>query len=502
MSSPQVSLRISDLSIAYTDSETTQTACESVSIELKSGSILGLIGASGSGKTSVGRALLGALPSHAHVSGLFDLNGESFDYSDWRESKKTTTLSYVPQEPWLVISEYQTIGNQVGIYVQEFAEAPLTNDQVKARVKELFEIVSLPNAHDRLDDYAFEFSGGELQRVVIAFALAKRPAFLIADEPTASLDLHNRAEIYKLFKSLSSKLNLGILFITHDIVGAEGLCDKIVRIGQYSNTIEFSDLPVSKKQKNSALMSIDQLKVRVRELSSGRNTKVILNGLNLAVHPGEILAIVGPSGAGKTTIARSITGLIKHEGSVKFNFDGQLHELTDAIRAQIGYVYQDSSMSLDPRQKVKSILTEPLKTHRPNLDKPQVLEKIQDVLRQVNLEISVLQKRGKQLSGGERQRVNLARALILEPKLILADEPTSALNPELSMELFATLRTLQIKRQFGILLISHDLELVKSVADKILVLEKGEASEFGPTREILANPKSHFLSKALGAKLT
>lgn len=497
MNSQRKMVKIKNLRITYLDSESRKNICQDMSLELKSGQILGLIGPSGAGKSSIGKALLGALPAHAEVGGQFEFNEQTMDYVNWANSQGTPIMSYIPQEPWSVINEIQTIGEQVGIFVNEFSKVKLSKDETKSRVLELFQIVSLPDAQSRMDDYAFEFSGGELQRVAIAFALAKEPDYLIADEPTSSLDLHTKSEIYSLFKRLSLELNLGILFITHDIIGATSLCDEILRIGLPQEKHELNVRNPKENLDQPALVSIEGMTVKVKTTNSRVANQVIVNDLSLNINSGEILAVVGPSGAGKTTIARAITGLIKYEGLIKFNFDNETSHLTRNMRAQIGYVYQDSLMSLDPRQKVINVIAEPLKIHSSSLSRQEIRKRVVEVLQLVNLDESVLSKRGKQLSGGERQRVNFARALILRPKLILADEPTSALNPELASEMFTSLRKLQSKDRFGVLLISHDLELVKIFADRILVMEEGVIKEFGDSLTVLSYPKSDFMRTAL-----
>lgn len=501
MTSGQNHLEIQGMGILYQDTQSTQPICKNVRLNLQPGKIVGLIGPSGSGKTTIGKALLGALPKHAEVIGKILFDRKEYDYAAWASSIATNRLSYISQEPWAIVNEYQNIGDQIGLYVQEFAPRKLTKAELRAEIVSLLKLVSLENAENRLHDFAFEFSGGELQRIAIAFALAKRPLFLVADEPTASLDPHKKTEIYDVFKSLCKNLGLGILFITHDVTGAENLCDEVVRIGtEIEKTKPLSRKPV-RETHQAPLIKVMKLSVSLRENMQSENKKFILQNLDLEILQGQITAIVGPSGAGKTTVARALTGLLDYDGTIEYNFNSPCLRINNEIRSQIGYVFQDSSMSLNPIHRVQRILLEPLRVHRKHLSSKEADRRVHEVLELVNLDESVLTKKGKQLSGGERQRINLARALVLEPAVIIADEPTSALNPELSIRIFEDLVAMQSQLNFGVLLISHDLGLVKKYSDNVLVLDNGVTTEAGKTEIVFRNAKSDFLTKALSKKL-
>lgn len=493
-------LQVADLAVRYGASSS--PVISSVNFELFDGEILALLGESGSGKSSIAKALLAGLPKSGLATGSIAIDGKPFDLANWSVGQSRPLFSYVSQEPWSVISEFLPIGAQLNLYIKEFATSELNDSQVSARAIELLKLVALPKAQNRLDDFSFEFSGGELQRISIALALAKSPRFLIADEPTASLDSHIKNEILQLFKNLATNEGLGILFISHDISSVAKIADRTISVGataKRTSALKAVNGGASKNVKLvESVLEVQGLSVEFPISGNKHHVVEFISDFSISLPRGEILALVGPSGSGKTTVARAITGLVKCAGQIRFNFSGATELLNEKVRSRIGFVFQDSSLSLNPRMRVRNIILEPLLVHAQELREQEKDIKLNRVLKMLELPDSLLSKTGKQLSGGERQRVNLARALILEPKLIIADEPTASLNPELSESLFEQLVRLQKEFNFSMLFITHNLDLVRRYANKVAVIESGKLIEIGTVATVFKTPKSEYLSSALG----
>ncbi len=386
----------------------------------------------------------------------------------------------------------------------------------------------LPNPQQAYDKYPHEFSGGQLQRIMIAMALINEPDILIADEPTTALDVTVQAEVLYLIKEIQAKMGMAILFITHDLgvvkhfadrvlvmckgeVVEEGITEALFSDPQHDYTkMLINSIPKGSKdpieEDATELLKADDIRVKFlvkpHFIASKNEYFEAVKGISLALKQGETLGIVGESGSGKSTLGRALIGLLPSTGKIQFK--GQdLALLTDkerfALKKDVQMVFQDPYGSLSPRMTVGEIITEGLTVHQPQMNKAERMQKARDVLREVRLDPASINRYPHEFSGGQRQRIAIARALILEPSFILLDEPTSALDRSVQLTVIDLLKDLQKKHNIGYLFISHDLSVVKALSDRVLVMQKGEVMEQGTAEEIFHNPKSDYTRKLIDA---
>lgn len=405
---------------------------------------------------------------------------------------------------------------------------PVSKKQAKQKVLELFDLVHLPNPQQAYDKYPHEFSGGQLQRIMIAMALINEPDILIADEPTTALDVTVQAEVLYLIKEIQAKMGMAILFITHDLgvvkhfadrvlvmckgkVVEEGITEALFSDPQHDYTkMLINSIPKGSKDpiKEGAteLLKADDIRVKFlikpHFITSKNEYFEAVKGISLELKQGETLGIVGESGSGKSTLGRALIGLLPSTGKIQFK--GQdLALLTDKerfeLKKDVQMVFQDPYGSLSPRMTVGDIITEALTVHQPQMSKAERMQKARDVLREVRLDPASINRYPHEFSGGQRQRIAIARALILEPSFILLDEPTSALDRSVQLTVIDLLKDLQKKHNIGYLFISHDLSVVKALSDRVLVMQKGEVMEQGTAEEIFHNPKSDYTRKLIDA---
>ena len=529
----RIVISVEDLSVSIDGRQITRN----VSMRLRAGMVSALVGESGSGKSLTALALMGLLDNNARVEGnaallnasdanesFINLLSEDASYEHIRGGM----IGMIFQEPSSAFNPVKTIGKQIEetlIYHPEKAGKLSQRERKKRVISQLLE-VELSDAERVYRSYPHELSGGQLQRAMIAMALINRPQVLIADEPTTALDITTQRDILRLIRNLSEKLQLAVLIITHDMSVVRALADEmyvmqggnIVESGEvqhifanpkheYTRTLldsvpkfdmqyassgdsyesieEVAKAIAKNIAKNisespgseSPVVEVQGVSVKYSHARFSKNSnKLALANANLRINSGSTLALVGESGAGKTTIAKLISGQIKpNSGLVLLNGEN-LNRLNNKARRQalsrIGYVFQDSGSALNPRKTIGWSIAEPLLLHT-NLDDNERLERVEEMLNQVQLPVEFASRFPHELSGGQRQRVGIARALILQPSLLIVDEPTSALDVTVQRRVLNLLHDLQQKYRYACLFITHDVGVVQEVASEVAIIRNG-----------------------------
>lgn len=529
----RIVISVEDLSVSIDGRQITRN----VSMRLRDGMVSALVGESGSGKSLTALALMGLLDNNARVEGnaallnasdanesFINLLSEDASYEHIRGGM----IGMIFQEPSSAFNPVKTIGKQIEealIYHPEKAGKLSQRERKKRVISQLLE-VELSDAERVYRSYPHELSGGQLQRAMIAMALINRPQVLIADEPTTALDITTQRDILRLIRNLSEKLQLAVLIITHDMSVVRALADEmyvmqggnIVESGEvqhifanpkheYTRTLldsvpkfdmqyassgdsyesieEVAKAIAKNIAKNisespgseSPVVEVQGVSVKYSHARFSKNSnKLALANANLRINSGSTLALVGESGAGKTTIAKLISGQIKpNSGLVLLNGEN-LNRLNNKARRQalsrIGYVFQDSGSALNPRKTIGWSIAEPLLLHT-NLDDNERLERVEEMLNQVQLPVEFASRFPHELSGGQRQRVGIARALILQPSLLIVDEPTSALDVTVQRCVLNLLHDLQQKYRYACLFITHDVGVVQEVASEVAIIRNG-----------------------------
>jgi len=404
----------------------------------------------------------------------------------------------------------------------------LTGKAVRSRVLELLELVGIKNAETRIKAYPHELSGGQRQRVMIAMALANEPELLIADEPTTALDVTIQAQILELLGELQEKLGMALLLITHDLgivrkmadhihvmtqgtVVESGNADEIFNRPQHTYTQHLlSAEPGSMLNRDVAsqpvVLSCENIKVSfpIKGGLLGRVKHYVhaCDHISLKLKAGRTIGVVGESGSGKTTLGLALLRLIPSEGEIMFK-DIAIHEQSQQdlrqLRQSLQIVFQDPYGSLSPRLSIRQIVEEGLLIHQPQLSSDKRAELVSEVLREVGLDDTVLNRFPHEFSGGQRQRIAIARALVLRPEVLILDEPTSALDMSVQAQIVELLKELQDKYQLAYLFISHDLKVVRALSDEIIVMRDGKIVESGPANSVLNHPQQAYTRELMSA---
>ena len=523
-------LKVNNLSVSFKTNDGIVDAVKKVNFTLKSSETLAIVGESGSGKSVSSNALMRLLPDNAIIDpqSQIEFEGESVLEKSEREmqSIRGDRIGMIFQEPMTSLNPYLRVGIQVAEAIM--CHRKVSKSQAKQRVIELFNLVHLPMPEKSYTKYPHEFSGGQLQRIMIAMALINEPDILIADEPTTALDVTVQAEVLSLIKEIQGKMGMAILFITHDLGVVKHFADRVIvmckgELVEEGMTQSLFDSPKhdytrmlinsipkgAKDPVNAAapeLLSADDIRVKFlvkpHFIKSKNQYFEAVKGISLNLKQGETLGIVGESGSGKSTLGRALIGLLPSSGRIVYKGqdvsllnDKQRHSL----KKDVQMVFQDPYGSLSPRMTVGEIITEGLTVHQPHLSKQERLERARKALIEVPLEPNSINRYPHEFSGGQRQRIAIARALILEPSFILLDEPTSALDRSVQLTVIDLLKDIQTKHNIGFLFISHDLSVVKALSDRVLVMQKGEVMEEGSAEEIFNAPKNDYTKKLIAA---
>lgn len=534
-------LQVRDLGVDFYVDGTWYPAATGISYDVRPGEVLAIVGESGSGKTQSSMALMGLLPPNGRARGSAVIGDRELIGMPAHKLRRIRgkEIAMIFQEPMTALNPVFTIGFQIIETLRTHFEMGPADARVRAL--ELLRLVEIPNPETRIDAYPHQLSGGQRQRAMIAQALACDPKLLIADEPTTALDVTVQAEILKLMRDLRSRIDSGIVLITHDMGVVADMADtmivmkdgKVVEQGearqlfanpQHPYTIKLLDavphLGRSSEAEPSATSAtpvedapaapasdravVLEAKQMVIEYPGRRRTPAFraVDGVDLTIRAGEVVGLVGESGSGKTTIGRAIVGLQPVTGGslriVGQDMVGASMADLKPLRTKVGMVFQDPGSSLNPRLPIGESIAEPLLLHR-NLKGPAMSKAVETLLDQVQLPRAMRNRYPHELSGGQRQRVGIARSLALEPQLLVADEPTSALDVSVQATVLALFQDLQREHGFACLFISHDLAVVEMLADRIAVMHNGKLVEVGETAQVVNSPKDPYTQRLLAA---
>ncbi|MCW1752901.1 ABC transporter ATP-binding protein [Rhizobium acaciae] len=528
MTEPLLSVR--DLSVAFHQGGETSLAVDHISFDIAKGEVVALVGESGSGKSVSANSILRLLPypSASHPSGEVLFKGKDLLKASERELREVrgNDITMIFQEPMTSLNPLHTIEKQIAEILA--LHQGLTGQSARERVLELLNQVGIREPEKRLKAYPHELSGGQRQRVMIAMALANRPELLIADEPTTALDVTVQAQILELLRQLKAVHGMSMLFITHDLGIVRKFADrvcvmtkgKIVETGtveevfanpkhDYTRHLLASEPrgepPLADPSKPLVMEGSD---IRVWfPIKSGLMRRVVdhvkaVDGIDLSLRAGQTLGVVGESGSGKTTLGLALTRLISSEGRIAFvgkDIAGYSFNEMRPLRNQLQVVFQDPYGSLSPRMSVGDIVAEGLKVHERSLTAEERDQRVCWALEEVGLDPLTRWRYPHEFSGGQRQRIAIARAMVLKPRFVMLDEPTSALDMSVQAQVVDLLRDLQKKHDLAYLFISHDLKVVKALANDVIVMRFGKVVEQGPSADIFRAPKDDYTRALMAA---
>ncbi len=522
-------LVVDDLSVRFTQGETVTDAVKHVSFSIDPGETVALVGESGSGKSVTALSVLKLLPYPAasHPSGRIMFRGEDLLDGDERDLRRVrgNDISMIFQEPMSSLNPLHNVERQIGEILS--IHRGLSDAVARRRTVDLLDQVGIRDPESRLKSYPHQLSGGQRQRVMIAMALANEPHLLIADEPTTALDVTVQAQILKLLKELQAERHMAMLFITHDLgivrkmadrvcvmTGGEivehGETEAIFTAPQHAYTkhllaAEPKGDPPAANSRAPVVMTADDLKVWF-PIRRGLLRKTVghikaVDGVDVAVRAGQTLGVVGESGSGKTTLGLALLRLISSDGRIVFqgeDIQGRTWKETQPLRRDMQIVFQDPFGSLSPRMSIAEIVAEGLEIHAPDLNAKARDDKVVQALKEVGIDPSTRHRYPHEFSGGQRQRISVARAMVLEPKFVMLDEPTSALDMSVQAQVVDLLRDLQEAHGLAYLFISHDLKVVRALANDVIVMRAGKVVEAGPAQKIFEAPETDY-TKALMA---
>ncbi|MBC7101916.1 MAG: ABC transporter ATP-binding protein [Parvibaculum sp.] len=527
MSAPLVTVK--DLSVGFRMDGKETIAVDKVSFDIRPGETVALVGESGSGKSVSALSIMQLLsyPQAFHPSGEILFGGKNLIGADERTMRQIrgNKITMVFQEPLTSLNPLHTIERQVGEVLIE--HKGLRGPAVRARVLDLLTRVGIPNPEERLASYPHQLSGGQRQRVIIAMALANEPDLLIADEPTTALDVTVQAQILALLTELKREMGMALLLITHDLGIVRKMADRVNvmtkgRIVEHGPAEDVFTAPkhdytkhlLASEPKGRSLgapkdgpvvMETDDLKVWF-PIRRGLLRKTVghikaVDGVSLSLRQGRTLGVVGESGSGKTTLGLAMMRLLSSEGGIRFegqNIQGLKSKELRPLRRDMQIVFQDPYGSLSPRMSVSQIVGEGLQIQQPEMTAEARRARVAQALADVGLDPAMQDRYPHEFSGGQRQRIAIARAMALDPRFVMLDEPTSALDMSVQAQIVDLLRDLQRKNNLAYLFISHDLKVVRALADDIIVMKDGKVMEAGSADEVFDHPKTAY-TKALMA---
>ncbi|ARP66611.1 microcin ABC transporter ATP-binding protein [Mesorhizobium sp. WSM1497] len=530
MAASETILSVKDLRVRFRTLDGAVEAVKGINIHVKSGETVAVVGESGSGKSQTMMAAMSLLASNGEATGSVDYRGRNLLTLSKSELNKVRgrKISMIFQEPMTSLDPLYSIGNQLiepirrhrGLNVAEAREEAL----------KLLRLVHIPDPERRMKSYPHEMSGGQRQRVMIAMALANDPDILIADEPTTALDVTIQAQILMLLAELQRKLGMAIVFITHDLGIVRRFADRlyVMRQGEVVEEGEAEAIFVNPQHAYTKMLlaaeptgSKASPPANAPVLLEGRNVEVTfrigggflageplmlraVDHISIRLQRNQTIGIVGESGSGKSTLGRALLRLLPSDGLIRFgdrDISQADRQAMRPLRRQMQLVFQDPFGSLSPRMTVGQVITEGLLVHEPDLSGKQRDQRAVEALREVGLDPNARNRYPHEFSGGQRQRIAIARAMILKPRLVVLDEPTSALDRSVQKQIVELLRKLQADHELSYLFISHDLSVVRAMADYIIVMKQGKIVEEGPTEAIFSNPQHAYTQTLMAAAI-
>nr|WP_309503801.1 ABC transporter ATP-binding protein [uncultured Roseovarius sp.] len=523
-------LSIRDLSIGLPEGADRKYAAKDINFELDRGEILCIVGESGSGKSMSANAVMGLLPQGVKpVAGTITFDGREILGLSEKEMLKLrgSRISMIFQEPLSALNPLMRVGAQIAEVFE--AHGVLSGPERRARALKLLDEVGIPDPQAAIRAYPFQLSGGQRQRVMIAMALALEPDILIADEPTTALDVTTQAQILKLIEDLRKSRGMAVIFITHDFgvvadiadrvivmqtgeIVEAGTADEVLLKPQHPYTRALIDaIPRLTQRKDAAeqtrepILTVEGL---TKTFSTGSGTlfgkrRVVkaVQDVNFQLYAGETIGIVGESGSGKSTVGRCLVRLLDPDGGRVMVGGADIAHLSGAAlrdqRRKLQMIFQDPYSSLNPRARVSRILTEGLIAY--GTPKDEARERARDLLDLVGLDASAMNRFPHEFSGGQRQRIGIARALALEPEIIIADEAVSALDVSIQAQVLDLLADLKARLNLSMLFITHDLRVAARICDRIIVMQKGRIVEAGPAGKVLHDPDTDYTRSLLAA---
>ena len=523
-------LSVRDLSVMFRQDGKETLAVDHISFDINSGETLALVGESGSGKSVTALSILKLLsyPMASHPSGEILFDNKDLMKLDEKSLQKVRgkDIAMIFQEPMTSLNPLHTVERQVSEVMK--VHEGMSDKDARQRTIELLTQVGIREPEKRLSSFPHQLSGGQRQRVMIAMALANNPKLLIADEPTTALDVTVQAQILELLEKLKQERSMSMLFITHNLGIVRKFADrvcvmtggKIVETGKTADIFNHPQHDYTKKllaaepkgnppkaDKNAPVV-MEGEKVRVWfPVKKGFFRRTVdyikaVNDIDVTIREGQTLGVVGESGSGKTTLGLALTRMISSQGHIRFNGKDIEHfsfKQMRPLRRHIQIVFQDPFGSLSPRMSVGEIIAEGLLIHEKNLNYEERDERVVRALEEVDLDPETRNRYPHEFSGGQRQRIAIARAMVLNPRFVMLDEPTSALDMSVQAQVVDLLRTLQQKHNLAYLFISHDLKVVKALANDLIVMRNGRMVEHGPAEEVFSSPKTEYTRALMNA---
>ncbi len=520
-------LDVKDLRVSFRQDGKLTPAVKGITFHVERGETVALVGESGSGKSVSALSTVSLLGDTAHVEGSVTYDGQQMIGANDALLRKVrgNDISFIFQEPMTSLNPLHTIDKQLAESLT--LHQGLTGTALHQRILELLHKVGIHDAESRLGSYPHQLSGGQRQRVMIAMALANKPDVLIADEPTTALDVTIQAQILDLLKELKDSEGMGLLFITHDLGVVRRIADRvcvmqhgeIVEQGPTAEIFDNPQHPYTKKLLGAEPTGSPALVPEGAEvIAETENLKIwfpiqqgllrrtvghvkAVNDASFSVRAGETIGIVGESGSGKTTLALAVMRLIASEGGITFMGDDARKWSTKELRRlrkDMQIVFQDPFGSLSPRMTCMQIIAEGLSIHKVDPDRDK-RELVRDVMVEVGLDPTTMDRYPHEFSGGQRQRIAIARAMVLRPRLLVLDEPTSALDMTVQVQIVDLLRDLQVKYGLAYLFISHDLRVVRAMSHKVMVMKRGDVVEYGDVDALYDNPQTEYTRTLLQA---
>ena len=521
-------LDIDNLSIAFRQQGETTSVVSELSLQIAVGETLALVGESGSGKSVTALSVLRLLPSPpvSYPTGDIRFHGQSLLHADERTLRgvRGNRIAMIFQEPMVSLNPLHTLEKQ--LYEVLSLHRGMRKEAARGEILDCLERVGIRNAPRRLADYPHQLSGGERQRVMIAMALLTRPELLIADEPTTALDVSVQAQILTLLRELKQELNMGLLFITHNLSIVRQLADRVA-VMQNGRCVEQNgcqalffapehpyprrlldsepsgdpvplapDAPVLLRAENLSIAFPIRKGLLRRVVDHNR----VVNAVSFHLRAGETLGLVGESGSGKSTTGLALLRLIHSAGAIAFDgeaLQGRNRQQMLPLRRRMQVVFQDPNSSLNPRLNVLQIIEEGLRVHQPTLTPAEREQAVIQAMQEVGLDPQSRHRYPAAFSGGQRQRIAIARALVVKPQLIVLDEPTSSLDKTVQAQILALLKALQQKHQLAYIFISHDLRVVRALCHQVMVLRQGEVVEQGECERVFTAPQQEYTRQLL-----